>query len=43
MAQARKDEVREIVEEWKPEEHAEVRALIERFAQSMSSAPPVAA
>ena len=43
MTEARKDEVRELVEEWKPEEHAEVRGLIDRFAHSLSSAPPAAA
>jgi EmrB/QacA subfamily drug resistance transporter len=40
---ARCDEVRELVEDWKPEEHDEVRGLIERFATSLSSAPPVMA
>jgi EmrB/QacA subfamily drug resistance transporter len=43
MTQARKDEVRELVEEWKPEEHAEVRGLIDRFAHSLSAAPPALA
>jgi DNA-binding MarR family transcriptional regulator len=42
LAKARHDEVRAIVEDWKPEEQPEVKRLIERFASSMGSAPPLA-
>jgi len=43
MTQARCDEIRELVDEWQPPQHPEVVQLIERFARSLSSAPPLAA
>ncbi len=43
IADARRDEVRAIVEDWKPAEQPEVRSLIETFAQSLGSAPPLLA
>jgi EmrB/QacA subfamily drug resistance transporter len=41
MAEARRDEVRAIVQDWKPEEQPEVKRLVERFAEAMGSAPPL--
>jgi hypothetical protein len=41
MTQARCDEIRELVDEWQPPQHPEVVQLIERFARSLSSAPPL--
>jgi EmrB/QacA subfamily drug resistance transporter len=43
LAEAGRAEFWAIVDDWRPEEQPEVRRLIERFASSMSSAPPVAA
>jgi EmrB/QacA subfamily drug resistance transporter len=40
MTEARCDEIRELVAEWQPPQHPEVMQLIERFARSLSSAPP---
>ena len=42
MAEARREEVRAIVQDWKPEEQPEVKRLVERFAEAMGSAPPLA-
>jgi EmrB/QacA subfamily drug resistance transporter len=42
MTEARCEEIREIVEEWQPAQHPEVLQLIERFARSLSSSPPLA-
>ncbi|MFL5925973.1 MAG: MDR family MFS transporter [Gaiellaceae bacterium] len=43
MTQARCDEIRDLVDEWQPAQHPEVVQLIERFARSLSTAPPLAA
>jgi DNA-binding MarR family transcriptional regulator len=43
MGAARREEVRTIVEDWKPEEQPEVKRLIERFAAALSATPPLAA
>ena len=43
IADARRDEVRAIVEDWKPEEQPEVKSLIATFADSLSTAPPLLA
>jgi predicted house-cleaning noncanonical NTP pyrophosphatase (MazG superfamily) len=41
LADARREEVRAIVDEWKPEEQPDVRRLIDRIAEAMGSAPPL--
>jgi EmrB/QacA subfamily drug resistance transporter len=41
--EARCDEVRELVEDWKPEDHPEVIRMIDSFAQSLSSSVPAPA
>ena len=38
---ARRDEIRAILEDWKPDEQPEVERLIERFAASLGAAPPM--
>ena len=43
IADARRDEVQSIVEDWKPEEQPEVKSLIATFADSLSTAPPLLA
>ena len=41
MFEARCDEIRSILAEWEPEQQPEVNELVDRFARSLSSAPPV--
>jgi DNA-binding MarR family transcriptional regulator len=43
LADARRDSVTAIVEDWKPEEQPEVKSLIEVFAEELGSAPPLLA
>jgi EmrB/QacA subfamily drug resistance transporter len=43
LTQVRCDEIQSLLDDWRPEEHPEVLELIQRFARSLSSAPPVAA
>ena len=43
MAQARRDEVEAILEDWQSAEQPDVMLLIERFARSLGSAPPAPA
>jgi EmrB/QacA subfamily drug resistance transporter len=43
LTQARCDEIQSALEDWRPEEHAEVLELIQRFARSLSTSPPAAA
>jgi hypothetical protein len=40
MTDARSAEISSILDEWQPAQHAEVRQLIDRFARSLSAAPP---
>jgi DNA-binding MarR family transcriptional regulator len=40
MADARKEALERFLAEWQPEQHAEVRQLLERFARSLRSTPP---
>jgi hypothetical protein len=40
MADARKKALEQVLAEWQPEQHAEVRQLLERFARSLRSTPP---
>ena len=40
MADARKEALEQFLAEWQPEQHAEVRLLLERFARSLRSTPP---
>jgi EmrB/QacA subfamily drug resistance transporter len=40
MAAARKDALQRFLEDWQPEQHAEVLQLLERFARSLRGAPP---
>jgi hypothetical protein len=42
MTEARREEVRAIVADWKPEEQPEVKRLVDRFAEAMGSTPPLA-
>ena len=42
LADVRRDEIRAILEDWKPDEQPEVERLVERFAASLGAAPPVA-
>ena len=39
-ALARCDEIRAVLADWQPEQHAEVLELIQRFARTLSKAPP---
>jgi EmrB/QacA subfamily drug resistance transporter len=43
LTEARCEEIRAIVDDWKPEEQPEVESLVRRFAASLESTPPVAA
>jgi EmrB/QacA subfamily drug resistance transporter len=43
MTEARCDEIHAILEEWQPADQPEVSTMVERFARSLSAAPPVAA
>jgi len=42
LTQVRCDEIQALLDGWKPEEHDEVLALIDRFARSFSRTPPAA-
>ena len=41
LTDVRRDEIRAILEDWKPDEQPEVVRLIERFAASLGAAPPM--
>jgi len=43
LTQARCEEIQTALEDWRPDEHAEVVELIQRFARSLSTSPPAAA
>ncbi len=40
MAAARREALQRFLEDWQPEQHAEVLQLLERFARSLRGAPP---
>ncbi len=40
MAEARQEALQRFLEDWQPEQHAEVRQLLERFARSLRGTPP---
>jgi DNA-binding MarR family transcriptional regulator len=42
LTKARCDEIQTLLEDWQPEQHAEVLQLVNRFARSLSSSPPMA-
>jgi EmrB/QacA subfamily drug resistance transporter len=41
LIEARCDAVQAVLEDWQPEQHAEVLQMIQRFARSLSASPPV--
>jgi hypothetical protein len=40
LTEARCDEIRAVLADWQPDQHAEVLELIQRFARTLSKAPP---